>query len=416
MKIFIGLLNIASQYHELTKGFRELGHETFTVDLGQNSPIVRSNADMVISKLIQDSVFSEKDPNKKKNLQHYANYHLKIAWDKAVQECDAFFFMWQTFFSNFDDLKILKNMGKKVAVCYVGSDIRYLHATDQEWEEIYGMRPIGNTLGFHTNGYLEFSRKLHYLRMAEYYADIVMGSTKMMQLSLRPYHYNPKMIECSGIRNNPIQRRKNPVIVHAPSRWKYKGSDIWIEAFSRLKSEGYEFDVKIIQNMPHAEALAMYSDADILAGQLRSPGGGKQEYEGLAAGCVVMANFNPSFPWFCWSEKEEMPVIHTDYDNVYEELKKIILDYERRCELAQQARPYVEKYYNCKKVCQYIIDAFEGKADSNYLYKPKFFRNNYIPEKDPKKIALFNRYNEFVNRCDWYKANVSPGKRAGLVF
>jgi hypothetical protein len=48
-------------------------------------------------------------------------------------------------------------------------------------------------------------------------------------------------------------------------------------------------------------------------------------------------------------------------------------------------------------------------------FYPTFFRDNFIPESE-EAAAVYNKWNNYVKDCDWYKKHVKTGERAGLSF
>ena len=48
-------------------------------------------------------------------------------------------------------------------------------------------------------------------------------------------------------------------------------------------------------------------------------------------------------------------------------------------------------------------------------FYPTFFREDFISESK-EALVEYNKWNQYVANCDWYKKNIVPGKRAGLLF
>lgn len=413
-KVFLGLINIASLIPELASGFNRLGFESYSVIFNKHQNIVSGNIDLNISELTHEQTelikktINEFDPGFESHL-----YNLMFEWNihktlnKSLAECEIFLMVWNSFYHDCSDFEIMKKMNKKIVTYFCGSEIRWKPAIDQEFKK-FGMHEVEYD-DYYKSHFLE--EKLKYLRHAEKYSDIILSIPDQSQLALRPYFSGVVNLIPENYIENSIQR-KAPVIIHAPSNAPIKGTRFVKEAFERLQKEGIKFKPILVENVPHQEVLKMYTKSDILVGELLLPGGGKQVFEALASGCVVLSrtavNQYPNvFP-------EDYPVIDVTSETIYDELKKIILDYPRRVELAKKGRPYVEKNNDVRKLCAKIIMELENPSD-NFDFYPDFFRNHFVPESK-EVLDLYNRYTDLVKDCDWYKKNVKPGNRDGLVF
>lgn len=308
---------------------------------------------------------------------------------------------------DYSDFIELKKMGKKIIVYFVGSDIRWKPITDQEFAHC-GVPPMDFDDDFFERITLE--SRLHYLRMAERFADLILTCPNAAQLSMRPYNKYWIPIDLSMFTANPVQRKK-PLVLHAPSKRDPKGTKYVLPVFERLKQEGVEFDVKLIENMPYTEVIREYKNADILVGQLLIPGGGKQELELLASGKVVLSSIRYQYPQL---NPPDCPMIDVSRENLYEELKTIILDHPRRIELAKQARAYVVRHHDAVRVGEKILNLLQEDRPEPDFY-PTFFRDHYIPDSS-QAIEICNTYTNFVKDEPWYRSHIRSGERAGLFF
>ena len=74
-------------------------------------------------------------------------------------------------------------------------------------------------------------------------------------------------VDCAQIR--PKYRTENsvPVIVHAPQHRHVKGTDCLLAAVERLRANGFEFELKLIEQVTNSQALEVYAQGDIAADQ-----------------------------------------------------------------------------------------------------------------------------------------------------
>lgn len=407
-KIFLGLTEIASQLSIYKKAFERLGVEVVSVlcDKHIQHKDIKGNYDFVISDYYQDIATKSISSNKLK----FRDYCLKKIFEQYLNECDVFLFMYQqTFLPEMADYPLLKDAGKKIIHNFCGTDIRYPLAMEQEFAS-FNMAPI--IYSEHMMGILTLQRQIHFLRMAEKYADMIISLPNQGQLALRPYNnfFYPVDLEEISVGRN--QRKLNPVVAHAPSNRLFKGTSHILNVFDRLKKEGLNFTPLLIENMTYAEAVKAYEDIDILVGQVLAPGGGKQAFELLASGKVVLSAMgNYKYPQF--ETEESCPIVDVNKDNLYDVLKRVILDYPLRKELSEKGRPYVEKYHNVYELANNMLSDLYSNINEHMHY-PKFFRDSFIPKEGDQWIC--NQYNDFVKECSWYKEYVKSGVREGLLF
>ena len=355
MKVFIGLYNIASLFTEFRMGFEALGHEVVTANFADKVvSICSQDGDFELPGHIPPVLHGDGSPMARRKRSLYSALWKERIWKDSL-DADLFIFLWSSFRPDASDMRFLKSRGKKVVMGCMGSEVRYPPAAAQ-----YRAR-----LGAHHTDYIapltvrELEAKLNYLRTAEQYADVVLNGS---ELSLRPVLHT-FMLDTTGIPSNAAQRRK-PRLLHAPSRKSTKGSDEWAAAFETLKREGLEFDVKMVQNLPHDEMLRTYQEYDIYCGSLYYSG--KADFEALAAGCVVLSSYWDHTEYtldfqteltasilrergtplpkseirrlkaatLAFSSEIGFPVVNVTPDTVTDRLRRLIVDYDRRCELA----------------------------------------------------------------------------------
>lgn len=407
MKIFIGLSDMASQVSDLAKGFSELGFAT-------HSAIIEPHllhATRVDTILHRDNFISRRKwfSTRFRNWLLYSSQRKKLLIERS-KDCDTFIFVWDTFFQDCSDLALLKSMGKKIVVFFMGSEQRWCHAYGQEMAK-YGIPSYYDGL---SPSDIQFSlrglkRKIRYLRTVEKFADAIFSLPNQSQLALRPYQHFFIPAD-SGLIQEKAQQRQVPIVAHAPSKRSVKGTSHVLEVFQRLQAEGVSFEPLLIENVPYHEALCRYSNVDVVIGQLFIPSGGKLERECMAAGKVVLSSVWRKYPD---DLPVDCPMIDVNPNNLYQELKAIISDYNRRQQLANEGRRYVEKYHALRPVCYQVLSALQHPEKS--ALTPRFFRDEYQPQSQAE-IAILNRGTQLVRDTAWYQQNISPGTRNGLLF
>ena len=93
----------------------------------------------------------------------------------------------------------------------------------------------------------------------------------------------PPGIDLAAITPEPPSGRRRPVVVHAPSSRRRKGTDHVVEA-----CEDLDVELRIVEGLRHDEALARYRDADIVVDQLNAGWYGLFAIECMAMGKPVV--------------------------------------------------------------------------------------------------------------------------------
>lgn len=406
----MGLTNIASMYLDLKESFNDKDVRTLIVNKNSTHKIIHNYSDFNIQKA-------------KNRIPYFRprriSVRLKAIWDKqvdeyiykkALKECDVFIFFWDTFSNDYSDLKKIKEANKTIINVFVGDDVRWFYSMKQEFES-YQLSPIeyGKEYDYSVE---KLAHKLNYIRTVEKYSDFIFSRLDQAQLELRPYYRWNMMVPVKKFKESSHQRKIKPVVAHAPSHRGVKGTAYVLKVFEQLKNDGIDFEPLLIENVPNQKAIEMYSNADILIDQLLCPGSGKLATEALACGTIVMGHM--AYDIYPQQNPIDCPIIDVNPKTLYTKLRELILDFDFRNEHAKKGRLYVEKYLNVDRFTQTVLDLVNGNK-MQFDYKPTFFREQFIPESK-EALVEYNKWNQYVADCEWYKENVKPGERDGLVF
>lgn len=407
-KVFIGLSDIASFINDWDYGFKKNNIKTLKGSIEYQASSQNSELDFIVKKY-QDKLRYFKPRRISVKLKPWWDKKIRTYFfKKAIKSCDIFLIFWESFYTNYEDYELLRRKGKKIITIFVGDDIRWEPAMRQEFST--HNLPIIEYENYNYSTKV-LNNKLKFLRIAEKYSDIILCQPNAMQLSIRPYYNLHIPILVKDYSENNKQRTK-PIIVHAPTSVS-KGTKYIEPIIERLKKEGFDFEYKRIQNIPRAEALKIYENADIIIDQILIPGGGKLAYECLAMGKVVLTSMGHNK--YDQLKPNDCPLVDINENNLYEVLKQLIPNTSLRIEIASKARPYIEKYHDPIKIVKKILDQLEGNIFNTPDYKPTFFREEFIPESN-EALVIYNKWNKYVSDCDWYKETVKSGERDGLVF
>jgi len=214
----------------------------------------------------------------------------------------------------------LKKRGKKIVVCYTGSDLRTRGI----------IKPVDDA------------------------ADVRV-TVEYDHLKLHPsIHHVFFPFDARKFRAQPVRERRDGglVIGHAPTNRAAKGSDIIIEVGNRLVSE-IGGRLLLIEGMSHQDALKAKAGCDIFIDQIGDLGYGINSLESLAMGiptCTCLAEgFAQQYP--------DHPFVEVTAENLFERLREVCLNFELRRRFAEQSREWVEKQHDAIKSVKMIHHA-----------------------------------------------------------
>lgn len=388
MRIFIGTEEIASLLTNMSTGFRELGYSVTTYVSAENKFYKKNKYDIVRGKLLNGLIRYSDSKRLPKNVKRFLNkideiispQYLKLKNRKLIKDHDVFIFFWGPWVPESYLFPILKKNNKKIVCLHIGTDVRHISAFEQQYKI--------DTSGWEDFFHLDMLEpKIQKIRQQELYADMIYSVPDQAGLYLRSYnHMRIPMSQNNNIVFN-IPARKVPLIIHAPSRSGIKGTDIINNTLTQLKAEGYEFEYRLIQNMPNEVLLKLLTEADILCDELFLHGPGVLSAEAMAAGCAVATrclNIPPFQP----------PVCSVTPENLLNKLKKLITDLDYRVSLAKAGKIFVEDFNDPKNFANKIIeDVNTENAKPDYI--PEFFIKEY---KLPENQTLSKKTKELTEK------------------
>lgn len=382
MRILIGVIDIAGQIPLFADGFRKLGHQVTTVIFKTNRFTPGIQYDVNLRYPVRWPEWVAENKSLIVKLPRYA-INQSVTWTKIlglIASHDVFVFQWarSSLLPGHADFPFIKRLGKRIVSLFVGSDVRDVPAYKQWYaaaKEIpFQDEPLVNSL--------------RSVRMHEMYSDLILSVPNQAVLALRPYDHFFVPLDLSAYPFN-LPARDIPVVVHAPSRKGYKGTNHILKALDQLKAEGVLFEARFLDGIPHQKLIGELANADVVIDEMFFPLHGKLTVESLASGCAVATGDRQDYEPF----PPDRPIWYINPDNVHSQLKRLLTDKELRISLAKRGREYAEKYYNHKKVSQRILEGLNSGSSGKRDHYPAFFASEYcLPEgeiipKDLKRMT-----------------------------
>ncbi len=268
---------------------------------------------------------------------------------QAAEEYDVFHFHFgETFLPDCSDLAYLKERGKKLVMQHRGSDVRLLSVA----------RSQGNP-------YVRVKKRdpdqiVARLKQLSAWIDHAIVSDHELLAYVRDYYRHVHIIrQAIDLKRYtpayPTEPKEEPLIIHAPSNQRVKGTSCVLSAISKLELMGFRFRFRLIANMPHMQAMECYRQADIVIDQLLIGAFGVFSLEAMAMGkpviCYIRDDLVSQYP-------PKLPIINANPDTLYQKLKKLLLHPERWHDLGVKGRRYVKQNHDALMIARQLADLY----------------------------------------------------------
>lgn len=242
--------------------------------------------------------------------------------DKLLEHMDFYNFdIYQLdgglgFYRDSGIIRELKKKGRKIVVCYTGSDLRTRGV-------IKGIDKISDV-----NITVEFDH-------LSYHPDI---------------KYVPFPFDFSSLPQRKISGSESVVIGHAPTNRKAKGSDFIISVLKELQAENPQVIINLIEGMPYKKALEKKSECDIFIDQIGNLGYGINSIESMGMGiatCSCLAQgFKEAFP--------DNPFVEINKENLKQKLQMLINNKNLRESIGNKSMEWVREFHDSVQVVKKI--------------------------------------------------------------
>ncbi|MGE0144784.1 MAG: glycosyltransferase [Planctomycetota bacterium] len=160
----------------------------------------------------------------------------------------------------------------------------------------------------------------------------------------------------------PRDASRRPVVLHAPTNRAIKGTDIILSALESARRE-IDFEIRLVEGVPHARAMEMYRDADLLIDQLRIGW-----YGGLAVELMAMGT-----PTVCYlreqdlkflppAMRDELPVVRADAKSLAQVIVGLLADEPRRRAIGAASRRFVERWHDPRRIAGRMVAIYRDPS------------------------------------------------------
>lgn len=347
MKILHGMSEIAGQGINTVHGLRNNGYDA-VMAVRQPNPWIK-DVDIDLGLYGTTKLGLAKDTGKMamfalQALRKYDVFHCHFAYTLLPRSIDAYLF---------------RLFGLKCFAEFHGTDIRFVYDPTVEYPFYKANVP---------DDALRMNKQKKLNRLLKHVDGIIIHDYELVphipDLG-KPLYIVPLRVDISGITPcyPSTEKGRVPVIVHAPSNRGKKGTEGILKLLETVKEE---FELVLVENMSHDEAMKIYERADIIIDQVAIGTYGVFSIEAMALGKPVVTYVSPES-----IEKlpEDLPIVNADFDTMAGEIEKLLKDPELRAEIGRKGRRYVERYHDSTVVAKQLYEIYEGTNRSNDLFK-----------------------------------------------
>jgi glycosyltransferase involved in cell wall biosynthesis len=244
------------------------------------------------------------------------------ALSRLLPETDVFhFYFGLTIVPKSLQFPILRAAGKRSVMHFLGSDIRGKPPAELAWAARAQARIVGS-----------------------YDAIRWVPDAEVVPPGIDLRDYTPQ----------PPSDSARPVVVHAPSSRRRKGTEHVIAACEQLPAE-----LEIVEGLHHDEARRRYERADIVVDQLNAGWYGLFAIEAMALGKPVVTFLHEEAVARTESAfGTRVPIVGASADTLVERLRPLVEDAEERRRVGAASRAYVERLHDADKVADLLLDIY----------------------------------------------------------
>jgi glycosyltransferase involved in cell wall biosynthesis len=213
---------------------------------------------------------------------------------------------------------LLRTLGKRSVMHFLGSDIRRRSPEELAWSKQAGARVVGSY-------------------------DAVRW--------VPDAHVIPPGIDVAAIEPSPPSDRERPLVLHAPSSRRRKGTEDVVSACAQL-----DVELEIVEELDHRVAFERYRRADIVVDQLNAGWYGVFAIEAMALGKPVVTFLNDEAVRRTEDAfAVEVPVVAATRETLTDALRPLVASPEERRRVGAASRAYVERVHDLARVADRLL-------------------------------------------------------------
>jgi glycosyltransferase involved in cell wall biosynthesis len=241
------------------------------------------------------------------------------AFAELARKTDIFhFYFGLTLLPKSVQFPLLRALGKRSVMHFLGSDIRGRSPGELAWARHAGARVVGSY-------------------------DAIRW--------VPDAHVIPPGIDVRAIEPVPPTDRERPVVLHAPSSRSRKGTEHVVAVCKEL-----DVELEIVEGLDHREAFERYRNADVIVDQLNAGWYGVFAIEAMALGKPVVTFLHDE----AVRKTEEafgvdVPIVNATADTLAGALRPLVESAEERRRVGRASRAYVEEVHDLERMTDRLL-------------------------------------------------------------
>jgi glycosyltransferase involved in cell wall biosynthesis len=241
------------------------------------------------------------------------------AFAELARETDVFhFYFGLTLVPKSVQFALLRMLGKRSVMHFLGSDIRGKPASELAWTERAGARVVGS-----------------------YDAIRWVPDAQVI----------PPGIDVQSIEPAPPSLSERPLVVHAPSSRARKGTEHVVSACAELG-----VDLEIVEGLDHREAFERYRRADVIVDQLNAGWYGVFAIEAMALGKPVVTFLHDEAVRRTQEAFGlEVPIVNATKETLVDALRPLVESGGERQRVGAASRAYAEEVHDLERMTDRLL-------------------------------------------------------------
>jgi glycosyltransferase involved in cell wall biosynthesis len=288
---------------------------------------------------------------------------------KAAKKYDVFHFNYGSSllppgrfpqFCELSDLPVLRALGKKIVVSYMGCDIRQKGFCTKNFA-VAACHAENCQIGYCNDktDALKMKRAAKFGRHAH----------KIFSVSPDLLRWLPAGAELLPVAQVDLndwqperQNRDNKLtLLHSPTDRDLKGTKYILEAVERLKGRYKDIELILVEGVPHAKVKDLYRKADLAIDQLLGGWYGGFAVEAMALGKPVVCYIREEDLIFVPGQmKEDLPIVNANPSTIYDVLVGLVEERNKLPSIGEKSRAYVERWHDPMKIAARTKEAYES--------------------------------------------------------
>lgn len=260
------------------------------------------------------------------------------------------------------DLPLLRRLGKRIVVTFQGDDARQARVGGRLVAAV-PERYTPELDAARRRTIAAFDRYAH----AIFFLNPDLADVLPERASFLPY----ASVDPTAWTSTPEEPGRPPLVVHAPSDPRVKGTDHVLAAIGKLQADGVRLRFELLHDVGRDAVRAALERSAVVVDQLNAGWYGGLAVEAMALGKPVIAALDlldhPSLPP---ELRTEVPVVDTSAETLVDQLRLLLTSVDERRRLGSAGRAFVERWHDPREVAQAVIRAYSDARRVPRTVKP----------------------------------------------